>query len=142
MCLFCRSLFVLLYFFFWPLCCLFFYNIRILITPLVSSNRFYIWCQNFTPEYGKMHIIGSSTCSINNCLTIRHIINFCLLSMLWACDTYWRIWHSLGLGRFLAYCHTYIFLKGITTTCGSINQMWILTFGIFIIILLFSKFIY
>jgi hypothetical protein len=37
-CLFCRSLFVLLYFFFWPLCCLFFFDIRILITPLVSSN--------------------------------------------------------------------------------------------------------
>jgi hypothetical protein len=25
-------------FFFWPLCCLFFYDIRILVTPLVSSN--------------------------------------------------------------------------------------------------------
>ena len=34
----CRSLFVLLSFFFWPLCCLFFFNIRILITPLVSST--------------------------------------------------------------------------------------------------------
>ena len=32
----CRSLFVLLYF--WPLCCLFFFDLRILITPLVSSN--------------------------------------------------------------------------------------------------------
>jgi hypothetical protein len=31
MCMFCRSLFVLLYFFFWPLCCLFFFDIRILI---------------------------------------------------------------------------------------------------------------
>ena len=38
MCMFCRSLFVLLYFFFWPLCCLFFFDIRILIAPLVSSN--------------------------------------------------------------------------------------------------------
>ena len=38
-CMFCRSLFVLLYFFFWPLCCLFFFfDIRFLITPLVSSN--------------------------------------------------------------------------------------------------------
>ena len=36
--MFCRSLFVLLYFFFWPLCCLFFFDIRILITSLVSSN--------------------------------------------------------------------------------------------------------
>jgi hypothetical protein len=32
-CMFGRSLFVLLYFFFWPLCCLFF-DIRILITSL------------------------------------------------------------------------------------------------------------
>ena len=28
MCMFCRSLFVLLYFFFWPLCCLFFFDIQ------------------------------------------------------------------------------------------------------------------
>ena len=41
--LFCRSLFVLLFFFFWPLCCLSFFNLRILITPLVCSNSsFYI----------------------------------------------------------------------------------------------------
>jgi hypothetical protein len=33
MCMFCRSFFVLLYFFFYPLCCLFF-DLRILITPL------------------------------------------------------------------------------------------------------------
>ena len=38
LCMFCRSLFVLLYFFFWQLCCLFFFDIRILITLLVSSN--------------------------------------------------------------------------------------------------------
>jgi hypothetical protein len=37
-CMFCRSLFVLLYFFFWPLCCLFIFDIRILIAPLVFSN--------------------------------------------------------------------------------------------------------
>ena len=42
MCMFCRSLFVLLYIFFWPLCCLFFFDIRILIDPLVSSNTSYI----------------------------------------------------------------------------------------------------
>ena len=36
-CMFYRSLFVLLYFFFWPLCCLFF-DLRIVITPLVSPN--------------------------------------------------------------------------------------------------------
>jgi hypothetical protein len=39
MCMFCRSLFVLLYFYFWPLCCLFFFDFRILITPFVSSYK-------------------------------------------------------------------------------------------------------
>ena len=34
MCMFCISLFVLLYFFFWPLCCLFFFDLWILITSL------------------------------------------------------------------------------------------------------------
>ena len=33
-----NKLFVLQYVFFWPLCCLFFFDIQILITPLVSSN--------------------------------------------------------------------------------------------------------
>ena len=41
MCIFCRSLFVLLYFFFWPLCCLFFFDIWILMTPFASSNSSY-----------------------------------------------------------------------------------------------------
>ena len=47
---FCRSLFVLLYFFFWPLCCLFFFDIRILIAPfgifklfLQFFNRLYLY---------------------------------------------------------------------------------------------------
>ena len=40
---FCRSLFVLLFFFDWPLCCLFFLDIRILIAPLVSWNSSFFW---------------------------------------------------------------------------------------------------
>jgi hypothetical protein len=40
-CMFRRSLFVLLCIFFWPFCCLFFFDIRILITLLVSSNTSY-----------------------------------------------------------------------------------------------------
>ena len=39
MCMFCGSSFVLLYFFFWPLCCLFFFDIRILITLVVSFGH-------------------------------------------------------------------------------------------------------
>ena len=38
---FCRSLFVLLLIFFWPLCCLFFFDMRILINTLVYSNSSY-----------------------------------------------------------------------------------------------------
>ena len=41
-CMFCRSLFVLLSFFFWPLCCLFCFDLQILITPLVSSNSSFL----------------------------------------------------------------------------------------------------
>ena len=37
MCMFCRSLFVLLYFFVSPLCYLSFFDLRILINPLISS---------------------------------------------------------------------------------------------------------
>jgi len=34
MCMFCRSVFVLLSFFIWPLCCLFFFDLQIMITSL------------------------------------------------------------------------------------------------------------
>ena len=42
--IFCRSLFVLLYFFFCPFCCLFFFDIWIPITPLVSSTLLAKYC--------------------------------------------------------------------------------------------------
>ena len=41
-------------FFFWPLCCLFFFDIRILITPLVSSNSFYL--SNNFHNVSTMHV--------------------------------------------------------------------------------------
>ena len=43
-CMCCRSLFVLLYFFLWPVYCRLFFDIRILITHLVSSNSYYSFC--------------------------------------------------------------------------------------------------
>ena len=57
---FCRALFVLLYFFCWPLCCLFFFDIRILITPLVSSNSSYqilLFIQDVLWYYGAVVVI-------------------------------------------------------------------------------------
>ena len=44
MCKLCRSLFTLLYFFIWPLCCLLFSNIQILFTPLVSFDHCVVCC--------------------------------------------------------------------------------------------------
>ena len=39
MCMLCRSLFVLFSYFFWPLCCMYFFDLQILITsPLGSSD--------------------------------------------------------------------------------------------------------
>jgi len=40
MCMFCRSLFALLYFFFWSIVCLFFFDIRILITPFLFYLKY------------------------------------------------------------------------------------------------------
>jgi hypothetical protein len=52
----CWSLFVLLFIFFWPLCCLSFFNIRILLIPLLSSNSSYIhWLWPFLYQSRKIH---------------------------------------------------------------------------------------
>ena len=45
MCMFCRSLFVLLYFFFCPLCCLSF-DVRILISSISSKSSSNDYCMN------------------------------------------------------------------------------------------------
>jgi hypothetical protein len=39
--MFCRSLFIRLYFFFWPFCCLSFFDLRLLVTSLISLNFSY-----------------------------------------------------------------------------------------------------
>jgi hypothetical protein len=43
------------YFFFWPLCCLFFFDVRILITPFVSSNSSYSKLHEMKSSVGKTH---------------------------------------------------------------------------------------
>ena len=62
MCMFCRSLFVLLSFFFWPLCGLFF-DLRILITPLVSSNSSFT---TFSTNVSKFYLLYVSSINISN----------------------------------------------------------------------------
>ena len=41
--MFSRSLFVVLYVFFWPLCCLFFSELRLPVTSLVSPSSSYMY---------------------------------------------------------------------------------------------------
>ena len=50
--MFCRSLFVLLFFFLWQLCCRSFLDLRLLITSLVSSC-FFLYCASESPIYSR-----------------------------------------------------------------------------------------
>jgi hypothetical protein len=49
-------------FFFWPLCCLLFLDLRILITPLVSSNSSYFLHPSFTSKY---HLLSKQIVFVN-----------------------------------------------------------------------------
>jgi len=53
---FCRSLIVLLSFFFWPLCCLSLFNLRIMIAPLVSSDSSYCGFHKRSFDYKSLTI--------------------------------------------------------------------------------------
>ena len=44
-------------FFFWPLCCLFFFDIRILVIPLVSSSSSYNRCERKWVTWKQLHAI-------------------------------------------------------------------------------------
>jgi hypothetical protein len=58
MCMFCRSLFVLLSFFLWLLCCLFFFDLRILITSLISSNSSDVCLSQFSNYTTTTRLVG------------------------------------------------------------------------------------
>ena len=66
MCMFCRSLFVLLSFFFWPLCFLSFSDLRILINPFGVFKLFSI---NSGCE---------TSCMCSTLLLERHVYHVCL----------------------------------------------------------------
>jgi hypothetical protein len=72
-CMFCRSLFVLLYFFFWSLYCLFFFDLRILTTPLISL---------------------SSSYSRNTSFTLILIFTFLLVNLVIFYNLYFRVWRN------------------------------------------------
>ena len=86
MCMFCRSLFVLSLIFFWPLCCLLLFDIRILITSLwylqalltqrynlQNSNYFYSGANELTTavvdiELYKLQLYVQCFVFVDNCL--------------------------------------------------------------------------
>ena len=61
MCMFCRLLFVLLYFIY-PLCFLFFFNIRIHITPLYLQT-----------------LLRGSRTLVNTCIFVEFLISWCFI---------------------------------------------------------------
>jgi hypothetical protein len=81
MCMFCRSLFVLLYF--WPLCCLSF-DLRILITLLVSSNSSPLIKSVSFSRY-KAHIYILSSCMLRTPLSEGNVLSnilWCIILIL------------------------------------------------------------
>ena len=80
-CMFCRLLFVLLYFFFLGIVCLFFFDIWILITPLVSSNSSYYDHLSFVYEKDMCNMNCLSYQCLNCFLSINVAI-FVLLLLL------------------------------------------------------------
>ena len=96
LCMFCRSL---LYFFFCPLCCLFFFDIQILITPLVSSDLF---C-----TFSFVHCVVFSSSIYRFWLPLR-----CLQTLLIA-HIGWSLWTTkkfLMIGFVIFTYHLYIYL--------------------------------
>ena len=63
---FCRSLFVLLYFFAWLLYCLSFFHSQILISPLVSLNSLNVWFMDYWKFSIFLQTVISNLSSYNN----------------------------------------------------------------------------
>ena len=86
---------------FWPLCFLFFFDIRILIAPLVSSNSSY----NIHPALCKINIHRTSwmyDCRINNDIYHHSKINFtahCVVLVYWHNKKSTTEWHHGFQGR-------------------------------------------
>jgi hypothetical protein len=82
MCMFCRSLFVLLYF--WSLCWLSFFDLRILITLLVSSNSSPL-IKSASFSIYKAHIYILSSCMLRMPLSERSVLSnipWCIIFIL------------------------------------------------------------
>ena len=109
MCMFCRLLFVLLSFFFQPLCCLSFFDLRILIISLVSSNSSYHWVCNKSYTTGVN--IGTGTAYIIEFNPDFSCGSFCSVCSSSYC--FWSPWH----------------LQAFLTPIKSMKHIWILKYS-------------
>jgi hypothetical protein len=85
--MFCKSLFGLLSFFFWPLCCLSF-DLRILITPLVSSNSS-IYETGDSSSHNEKHLFPFSVC-----LNVRVVPSLCSFVLFYSVFVYCIFFYS------------------------------------------------
>ena len=119
--MFCRSLFVLLYFFFWQLCCLFFFDIRILIAPLVIFKLAFHKKRSWKTE---------CSCSLETCwMRLEFELDMNLCGSL--CSKFWRIvgekWmYALAYRTCITDWYKFVKVKGAYHVC-IMNQ--ILTFS-------------
>jgi hypothetical protein len=90
--MFCKSLFGLLSFFFWPLCCLSF-DLRILITPLVSSNSS-IYGTGDSSSHNKKHLFPFSVC-----LNVRVVPSLCSFVL----------FYSVFFGLYFFFIHLFLY---------------------------------
>ena len=102
MCMFCRSLFVLFYFFFWPLCCLFFIDILTTIWYLQARlTLLLIWSH----RYKKSTVVIANRLNATKYLLIRMLRN-----------THWSKCYEIlidqnGNGSFLIYVDVFVHLS-------------------------------
>jgi hypothetical protein len=89
MCMLCKSLFVLLYFFFWPLCCLFFFDIQIR-EPLWYLQTLVISLFYCIPYW---QCILFKQCYSYKC---PKPIRFCKLNIEWKTLVEAKQWHGWG----------------------------------------------
>ena len=99
MCMFCRSLFVLLYFFFWSLCCLFFFDIRILNNPLLSSNSssnflIYYWLNRNEQLIGNLFKVFCLICQMKKQQSFVSLHIICEVIQQFLFSHYWEIMNS------------------------------------------------
>ena len=96
--MFSRSWFVLLSFFFWPLYCLSFYDLRLLITSLVSSNFPYI-----------IHLFPSISLSLSYCILFFFLLP--LFTALIILDYFMIIYIVLLTSLLLLFSSFYFLIK-------------------------------